>query len=49
MSPDTWLATALDQAADPTATGPGGLPLWEVRLAEAGRACGPERADAARV
>ncbi|WP_431038125.1 EboA domain-containing protein [Streptomyces sp. P6-2-1] len=48
MSTDTWLATALDEAADPTATGPGGLPLWEVRLAEAGRACGPGRADEAR-
>ncbi|MFE7764592.1 EboA domain-containing protein [Streptomyces sp. NPDC057438] len=44
----TWLARALDEAADhPGTHGP--LSVWELRLAEAGRRCGPEHADAVRV
>ncbi|MEW2134209.1 EboA domain-containing protein [Streptomyces sp. NPDC005435] len=43
-----WLDRALDQAADPTATQTS-LPAWELRLAEAGRRCGPAHADTARV
>ncbi|MEU0741332.1 EboA domain-containing protein [Streptomyces sp. NPDC006134] len=42
----------LDQALDEAATHPGGhgpLSVWELRLAEAGRRCGPAHADAARV
>ncbi|MBL3666248.1 EboA domain-containing protein [Streptomyces sp. M2CJ-2] len=43
-----WLDQALDEAADrPGTHGP--LSVWELRLAEAGRRCGPAHADAARV
>ncbi len=43
-----WLDRALDEAADhPGTHGP--ISTWELRLAEAGRRCGPEHADAARV
>lgn len=43
-----WLGRALDEAADaPGAHGP--VPVWELRLAEAGRRCGTDHADAARV
>ncbi|MFJ8542587.1 EboA domain-containing protein [Streptomyces sp. NPDC093586] len=42
----------LDQALDEAAAHPGGhgpITVWELRLAEAGRRCGPAHADAARV
>ncbi|MFB8771548.1 EboA domain-containing protein [Streptomyces broussonetiae] len=42
----------LDQALDEAAAHPGGhgpISVWELRLAEAGRRCGTEHADAARV
>ncbi|MDN3029644.1 EboA domain-containing protein [Streptomyces sp. S.PB5] len=43
-----WLGRALDEAAaSPGTHGP--ISVWELRLAEAGRRCGPENADAARV
>ncbi|MFD8524177.1 EboA domain-containing protein [Streptomyces capillispiralis] len=43
-----WLDQALDEAAThPGAHGP--ISVWELRLAEAGRCCGPAHADAARV
>ncbi|MFE9763907.1 EboA domain-containing protein [Streptomyces sp. NPDC005808] len=43
-----WLDQALDEAAaHPGAHGP--ISVWELRIAEAGRRCGPEHADAARV
>ncbi|MGC9495687.1 EboA domain-containing protein [Streptomyces sp. WG7] len=44
-----WLDQALDEAAaaHPDAHGP--ISVWELRLAEAGRRCGPAHADAARV
>ncbi|MFE4748701.1 EboA domain-containing protein [Streptomyces mirabilis] len=43
-----WLEQALDEAADhPGTHGP--ISIWELRIAEAGRRCGPEHADAARV
>jgi hypothetical protein len=43
-----WLDQALDEAAaHPGAHGP--ISVWELRLAEAGRRCGTEHADAARV
>ncbi|MDF2264088.1 EboA domain-containing protein [Streptomyces coacervatus] len=43
-----WLDRALDEAAaQPGIHGP--VTVWELRLAEAGRRCGPEHADAARV
>ncbi|MCX4458214.1 EboA domain-containing protein [Streptomyces sp. NBC_01340] len=43
-----WLDQALDEAADhPGTHGP--ISIWELRIAEAGRRCGPEHADAARV
>jgi hypothetical protein len=43
-----WLDRALDEAeAHPGAHGP--ISVWELRIAEAGRRCGPEHADAARV
>ncbi|MGW1752742.1 EboA domain-containing protein [Streptomyces mirabilis] len=43
-----WLDQALDEAADhPGTHGP--ISVWELRIAEAGRRCGPEHADAARV
>ncbi|WP_234340459.1 EboA domain-containing protein [Streptomyces sp. TP-A0875] len=43
-----WLDHALDEAADhPGTHGP--IAAWELRLAEAGRRCGPDHADAARV
>ncbi|WML83516.1 EboA domain-containing protein [Streptomyces sp. VNUA74] len=43
-----WLDQALDEAADhPGTHGP--ISVWELRLAEAGRRCGPAHADAARV
>ncbi|MEV0975292.1 EboA domain-containing protein [Streptomyces sp. NPDC049915] len=42
-----WLDRALDEAAaHPGAHGP--ISVWELRLAEAGRRCGPEHATAAR-
>ncbi|WP_018545946.1 EboA domain-containing protein [Streptomyces sp. LaPpAH-108] len=43
-----WLDRALAEAANPAAT-QGSLPAWELRLAEAGRRCGPTYADTARV
>ncbi|MCX3288726.1 EboA domain-containing protein [Streptomyces sp. NEAU-H22] len=44
----TWLDQALDEAAaHPGIHGP--ISVWELRLAEAGRRCGPTHADAARV
>ncbi|MFJ5727161.1 EboA domain-containing protein [Streptomyces paradoxus] len=44
----TWLDHALDEAAaHPGLHGP--ISVWELRLAEAGRRCGPAHADAARV
>lgn len=44
----TWLAQALDEAAArPGAHGP--IAAWELRLAEAGRRCGTDHADAVRV
>ncbi|WP_405728226.1 EboA domain-containing protein [Streptomyces sp. NBC_00028] len=43
-----WLDQALDEAAaHPGTHGP--ISVWELRLAEAGRRCGAEHADAARV
>ncbi|MFE6281941.1 EboA domain-containing protein [Streptomyces sp. NPDC057877] len=43
-----WLDQALDEAAaHPGTHGP--ISVWELRLAEAGRRCGTEHADAARV
>ncbi|MFF4833677.1 EboA domain-containing protein [Streptomyces sp. NPDC001315] len=43
-----WLGQALDEAAaHPGTHGP--ISVWELRLAEAGRRCGPGYADAARV
>ncbi|CAL9638421.1 hypothetical protein SUDANB176_06280 [Streptomyces sp. enrichment culture] len=43
-----WLDQALDEAAaHPGTHGP--ITVWELRLAEAGRRCGPAHADAARV
>jgi len=43
-----WLDHALDEAAaHPGSHGP--ISVWELRLAEAGRRCGAEHADAARV
>ncbi|MFJ2018150.1 EboA domain-containing protein [Streptomyces nodosus] len=43
-----WLDRALDEAAGhPDTHGP--ISAWELRLAEAGRRCGPAHADAARV
>ncbi|MFD6327661.1 EboA domain-containing protein [Streptomyces sp. NPDC058442] len=43
-----WLDQALDEAAGrPGTHGP--ISAWELRLAEAGRRCGPAHADAARV
>lgn len=43
-----WLDQALDEAADhPGTHGP--ISVWELRIAEAGRRCGPEHADATRV
>ena len=44
----TWLDQALGEAAaHPGAHGP--ISVWELRLAEAGRRCGPGHADAARI
>ncbi|MFF4884774.1 EboA domain-containing protein [Streptomyces nigra] len=43
-----WLRRALDEAAaHPGTHGP--ISVWELRIAEAGRRCGPGHADAARV
>ncbi|MFJ6080959.1 EboA domain-containing protein [Streptomyces sp. NPDC092369] len=43
-----WLDQALEEAAThPGIHGP--ISVWELRLAEAGRRCGPEHADVARV
>ncbi|MER5219527.1 EboA domain-containing protein [Streptomyces flaveus] len=43
-----WLDSALDEAAaHPGTHGP--ISVWELRIAEAGRRCGPEHADTARV
>ncbi|RSM81899.1 sugar phosphate isomerase, partial [Streptomyces sp. WAC 01325] len=43
-----WLHRALDEAAaNPGTHGP--ISVWELRIAEAGRRCGPDHADAARV
>ncbi|MFE4664720.1 EboA domain-containing protein [Streptomyces sp. NPDC056716] len=50
LTPDagSWLERALQEAADhPGSHGP--ISAWELRLAEAGRRCGPDHADAARV
>ncbi|MFJ4682273.1 EboA domain-containing protein [Streptomyces sp. NPDC088789] len=50
LDPDarTWLDRALTEASDhPGSHGP--ISAWELRLAEAGRRCGPDHADAARV
>ncbi|MFJ5994967.1 EboA domain-containing protein [Streptomyces sp. NPDC092370] len=45
---EAWLDHALDEAAaHPGLHGP--ISAWELRLAEAGRRCGPAYADAARV
>jgi hypothetical protein len=45
-----WLDQALDEAATHQAQDTRGpVPLWELRFAQAGRRCGPEHADAARV
>lgn len=44
----TWLAHALDEAAARPATH-GPISAWELRLAEAGRRCGTDHADAVRV
>nr|WP_152791893.1 EboA domain-containing protein [Streptomyces phyllanthi] len=44
----TWFDRALAEATDrPGLHGP--ISVWELRLAEAGRRCGPEHADAVRV
>ncbi|WP_189216059.1 MULTISPECIES: EboA domain-containing protein [Streptomyces] len=43
-----WLDRALEEAADRPG-GHGRVAAWELRLAEAGRRCGPEHADAVRV
>ena len=44
----TWLDRALaEAAAHPGAHGP--ISVWELRIAEAGRRCGPEHADDARI
>ncbi|MEU4154159.1 EboA domain-containing protein [Streptomyces sp. NPDC026659] len=42
-----WLDRALEEAADPAAP-QASLSAWELRLAEAGRRCGPAYADTAR-
>ncbi|NEC30123.1 sugar phosphate isomerase [Streptomyces sp. SID8111] len=43
-----WLDRALEEAAEhPGTHGP--ISVWELRLAEAGRRCGPDHADAARI
>jgi hypothetical protein len=43
-----WLDQALDEAAaHPGTHGP--ISVWELRIAEAGRRCGPDLAEAARV
>ncbi|MEU0336659.1 EboA domain-containing protein [Streptomyces sp. NPDC006193] len=43
-----WLDQALGEAAaHPGARGP--ISVWELRIAEAGRRCGPEHADVARL
>ncbi|NED17272.1 sugar phosphate isomerase, partial [Streptomyces sp. SID9913] len=43
-----WLDRALEEAAEhPGTHGP--ISVWELRLAEAGRRCGPDHADAVRV
>ncbi|MFD3377767.1 MULTISPECIES: EboA domain-containing protein [unclassified Streptomyces] len=43
-----WLDQALDEAAaHPGTHGP--ISVWELRIAEAGRRCGPDHAEAARV
>ncbi|WP_405824114.1 EboA domain-containing protein [Streptomyces sp. NBC_01390] len=44
----TWLALALDDAAARSHT-QGPISAWELRLAEAGRRCGIDHADAVRV
>ncbi|WP_320776103.1 EboA domain-containing protein [Streptomyces sp. CRN 30] len=44
----TWLDRALREATDRQG-GRGPVSAWELRLAEAGRRCGPEHADAVRV
>lgn len=43
-----WLHRALDEAASQPGTH-GPISIWELRIAEAGRRCGSEYADAARV
>ncbi|GAA3881562.1 EboA domain-containing protein [Streptomyces lacrimifluminis] len=43
-----WLAVALDEAAARSG-GHGPISAWELRLAEAGRRCGTDHADAVRV
>ncbi|MDQ0948343.1 hypothetical protein QFZ24_002266 [Streptomyces phaeochromogenes] len=43
-----WLDQALDEAAaHPGTHGP--ISVWELRIAEAGRRCGPDQAEAARI
>lgn len=45
-----WLDQAVAEAtANPTADDRAAHPTWELRFAEAGRRCGPEHADAARL
>ncbi|MDX3451427.1 EboA domain-containing protein [Streptomyces sp. ME02-8801-2C] len=44
----TWLAHALDEAAARSGSH-GPISAWELRLAEAGRRCGADHADAVRV
>ncbi|MFJ8629854.1 EboA domain-containing protein [Streptomyces sp. NPDC093568] len=47
-APRAWLHRALDEAAaNPGTHGP--ISVWELRIAEAGRRCGQEYADAVRV
>ncbi|MFE7842145.1 EboA domain-containing protein [Streptomyces sp. NPDC057474] len=43
-----WLRRTLDEAADHRGTH-GPISVWELRLAEAGRRCGTDHADAVRV
>ncbi|MFS8201239.1 EboA domain-containing protein [Streptomyces sp. CWNU-52B] len=44
-----WLDQALDEAAADQGAHARPVPGWELRIAEAGRRCGPEHAEAARV
>ncbi|MBC9713479.1 EboA domain-containing protein [Streptomyces sp. TRM66268-LWL] len=52
LDPDAraWLDQSLTEAADHKAdSGQGPVPTWELRFAQAGRRCGPEHADDARL